>query len=45
VKEDPWRWEREKPAFGFARFHPPSSPELWKCGNLAAVGEISKGLV
>src|SRR5215469_11852915 len=29
------RWESGKPAFGFPLFHPPSSPELWKCGNLA----------
>ncbi len=32
---DSWRWESGKPAFGFPLFHPPSSPELWKCGNLA----------
>ena len=29
------RWESGKPAFGFPLFHPPSSPELWECGNLA----------
>ena len=30
------RWESGKPAFGFPLFHPPSPPELWKCGNRAA---------
>ena len=29
------RWESGKPAFGFPLFHPPSSSELWECGNLA----------
>jgi len=31
-------------SFGFPLFRP-ASPELWKCGNLAAFCEISKGLV
>ena len=34
-RDKPRRWESGKPAFGFPLFHPPSSPELWKCGNLA----------
>src|SRR3954470_6152237 len=29
------RWESGKPAFGFPLFQPPSSSELWECGNLA----------
>ncbi len=29
------RWECGQPAFGFPLFSSPSSPELWKCGNLA----------
>ena len=37
------RWESGKPAFGFPLSHPPSPPELWKCGNLAAFGRDSQG--
>ncbi len=29
------RWECGQPAFGFPLSPSPSSPELWKCGNLA----------
>ena len=35
MREESRRWESGKPAFGFPLFHPPSSPELWECGNLA----------
>jgi PAS fold len=37
------RWESGKPAFGFPLFHPPSSPELWKCGNLACLWRDFQG--
>src|SRR6266446_8554817 len=33
----------EKPVFGFPLFHPPSSPELWECGNLACLWRDSQG--
>src|ERR1017187_5625306 len=33
--EKSWRWESGKPDFGFPLSHPPSSPELWECGNRA----------
>ena len=36
-KENSGRWESGKPAFGFPLFHPPSSPELGECGNLACL--------
>ena len=38
-------WESGKPAFGFPLFHPPSSPELWKCGNLARSWRDFQGAV
>src|ERR1022692_4918160 len=37
------RWESGKPAFGFPLFHPPSSPELWECGNLAGLWRDFQG--
>jgi len=37
------RWESGKPAFGFPLFHPPSSSELWECGNLAGLWRDSQG--
>ena len=39
----PGRWESGKPAVGFPLFHPPSSPELWKCGNLARIWRDFQG--
>ena len=33
--EKSWRWESGKPECGFPLSHPPSSPELWECGNRA----------
>ena len=32
-----------KPALGFPLVHPPSPPELWKCGNLARSWRDSQG--
>ena len=42
-REKPRRWESGKPAFGFPLFHPPSSPALGKCGNLACCWRDSQG--
>src|SRR6516164_1545238 len=42
-RDEPRRWESGKPAFGFPLFHPPSSPELWECGNLAVFWRDSQG--
>src|SRR5215471_7395319 len=35
MREESRRWESGKPAVGFPLFHPPSSSEMWECGNLA----------
>src|SRR5437868_15220575 len=43
-KRTSWRWESGKPGFGFPLSHPPSSPELWECGNLAAFGRDFQGV-
>jgi NADH dehydrogenase len=45
VREESRRWESGKPALGFPLFHPPSSPELWECGNLAVFWRDFQGLV